>query len=108
MPFFGKLFNSPAEMIKKIKNWIHQLILKYDNRRNQVCVSCGGDGISTCSNPDHGFIGMMGGDIGRIGCPGCGHHPEFKIPKEKCEWCVGGKMTKKEKFEYLGTDGKNE
>ena len=24
-----------------------------------------------CNNPDHGFIDAVGGEIGRLGCPGC-------------------------------------
>jgi hypothetical protein len=58
------------------------------------CQHCGGDGKETCDNPDHGFISMMPGDIGRIGCPGCGHDPEHKIPGGgKCEFCNGTGVT---------------
>lgn len=56
------------------------------------CPDCGGDGKETCNNPDHGFIhGMMWWhDIGRIGCPVCGHDPEHKVPNGgKCESCNG-------------------
>ena len=54
------------------------------------CLDCGGDGKETCDNPDHGFIGMMPGDIGRIGCPCCGHDPNHKVPNGgKCESCNG-------------------
>lgn len=56
------------------------------------CSACGGDGIETCGNPDHGFIdalsGLAGIDIGRLGCPGCGHDPKHKM-RGKCPECNG-------------------
>ena len=54
-----------------------------------TCPDCGGDGIETCTNPDHGFIGAMGGEIGRLGCPVCGHDPDHKVRGEKCGTCDG-------------------
>lgn len=40
-----------------------------------------------CDNPDHGFIDAMGGvqssDIGRLGCPGCGHDDERIVPSSR-------------------------
>ena len=57
------------------------------------CPDCGGDGHETCNNPDHGFIhGAMGWhEIGRLGCPGCGHDPDHKVRggEGKCETCGG-------------------
>lgn len=47
-----------------------------------ICPDCGGDGKETCHNPDHGFLSTMGfHDIGRIGCPVCGHDPRGKVPR---------------------------
>lgn len=44
-----------------------------------ACPACGGDGIETCNNPDHGFINFVGGELARLGCPCCGHDPEYKM-----------------------------
>lgn len=52
------------------------------------CEACGGDGIETCDNPDHGFINGIGGEIGRLGCPGCGSDPDHKTG-QKCPECGG-------------------
>lgn len=54
------------------------------------CESCGGDGIETCDNPDHGGLeaGLFGRDEQRIGCPCCGHDPNHKM-KGKCHDCNG-------------------
>jgi hypothetical protein len=54
----------------------------------EPCKQCGGDGIETCDNPDHGFIDAVGGEIGRLGCPGCGHDPNHKM-KGPCPACKG-------------------
>lgn len=56
-----------------------------------ACPDCLGDGKETCHNPDHGFIRAMGWhEIGRLGCPGCGHDETHKVPKGgKCETCAG-------------------
>ena len=62
------------------------------------CKSCCGDGVERCDNPDHGFIGAMSfHDIGRIGCPCCGHNPDYKMKSwkdgkwewNKCPECNG-------------------
>ena len=61
-----------------------------------VCFVCGGDGKETCTNPDHGFISMLSfHDVGRLGCPCCGHDPNHKIKNGgNCECCNGlGKLT---------------
>lgn len=60
-----------------------------------ICPMCDGDGKETCSNPDHGFIVAIGGELGRLGCPCCGHDEYHKIPNGgKCEVCDGmGKVT---------------
>lgn len=62
------------------------------------CLDCGGDGRETCNNPDHGFIDGVGGEIGRLGCPGCGYDVKRKIPGGgDCLPCRGtGKMTVRE------------
>lgn len=52
------------------------------------CPDCGGDGKETCHNPDHGFIGAMGGEMARLGCPCCGHNRDYKM-KGDCETCGG-------------------
>lgn len=55
-----------------------------------VCPDCAGDGKETCHNPDHGFIAAMGGEIGRLGCPCCGHDPAGKVRNGgNCETCAG-------------------
>lgn len=57
---------------------------------NNECDACGGDGKETCQNPDHGFISAMPGDIGRLGCPVCGHDENHKIlDGGDCEECDG-------------------
>lgn len=43
------------------------------------CPACGGDGKETCNNPDHGFISSVAGEIGRLGCPVCGHDENHKV-----------------------------
>lgn len=66
-----------------------------------VCPACGGDGKETCSNPDHGFIEAMPGEVGRLGCPGCGHDPKHKVNRGKnvCPECGGHGMVVKDLFE---------
>ncbi|ENF6041375.1 hypothetical protein ABRV10_003410 [Citrobacter amalonaticus] len=56
-----------------------------------TCPDCCGDGKETCHNPDHGFIeAMYFHDMGRIGCPCCGHDDKRKVPNGgKCETCNG-------------------
>ncbi len=39
------------------------------------------EGIERCDNPDHGFINAVGGEIGRLGCPGCGGDPDGEAIK---------------------------
>lgn len=55
------------------------------------CPDCLGDGKETCHNPDHGFIGAMSWhEVGRLGCPVCGHDEKNKVPKGgDCETCEG-------------------
>lgn len=55
----------------------------------EKCTECGGDGVAVCNNPDHHFISAGGGELSRLGCPGCGHDPNFKIHGEACENCKG-------------------
>jgi len=53
------------------------------------CTICGGHGKETCPNPDHGFISALSfHDIGRIGCPGCGHDEHHRM-STNCEKCNG-------------------
>lgn len=56
-----------------------------------TCPDCSGDGRETCHNPDHGFISAMSWhDIGRLGCPVCGHDEHHKVKKGgACETCSG-------------------
>lgn len=56
-----------------------------------LCPNCGGDGKETCHNPDHGFLSAMSfTDLGRIGCPVCGHDPLGKVLGGGCcETCNG-------------------
>jgi hypothetical protein len=61
------------------------------------CPICKGDGLERCDNPDHGFIGVHSFlDVGRIGCPVCGHDPNHIVPGGGvCDACNGvGKVTK--------------
>lgn len=67
------------------------------------CPDCNGDGKETCHNPDHGFIGVLSShDIGRIGCPCCGHDEHHKIPNgAQCETCEGrGRVVRKKAVEF--------
>lgn len=56
-----------------------------------VCPDCGGDGKETCWNPDHGFISALSfHDIGRLGCPCCGHSEDRKVKNGgNCYTCNG-------------------
>lgn len=58
---------------------------------NYECPMCGGDGKETCSNPDHGFLRVMSfHDVGRIGCPVCGHDENYKVSGGgDCDVCDG-------------------
>lgn len=71
------------------------------------CPACGGDGINTCNNPDHGFM-SIGFDA--HGCPCCGNDPNHKVSKYRdgktvylpCEYCKGtGKLSKEECVKIL-------
>lgn len=91
-----------------------------DDSRLIRCLDCGGDGIETCRNPDHGFLDAIHfTDQGRIGCPGCGHDTYFKIRNSACPTCDGSKKTSldaakkfcaendidfKERYEEIGAD----
>lgn len=67
-------------------------VTRFEVIDHTLCSSCGGDGIQRCSNPDHGLIDALGGDTGRLGCPLCGHDPQYRIKGESCETCSGGGM----------------
>lgn len=58
---------------------------------NEICTMCGGDGKETCDNPDHGFIdALVFSDVGRLGCPVCGHSGNHKVKNGgPCEDCNG-------------------
>lgn len=58
-----------------------------------ICPDCGGDGIETCTNPDHGFIDGVGGETYRLGCPLCGHSDKHKIKGSQCPSCNGTGIT---------------
>ncbi len=51
------------------------------------CLECNGTGNEICDNPDHGFIEAIGHEIGRLGCPLCGHDEEHRIPNTICHKC---------------------
>jgi ssDNA-binding Zn-finger/Zn-ribbon topoisomerase 1 len=60
-----------------------------------VCPTCEGDGIERCTNPDHGFIQALSfTDMGRIGCPCCGHDEKHRIIGCKCPDCNGTGVVK--------------
>lgn len=68
-----------------------------------ICPECCGDGKETCTNPDHGFIqALCFHDIGRIGCPCCGHNEFHKVKSGgECEICNGtGEVTDSEFSQY--------
>ena len=46
------------------------------------------EGVEYCDNPDHGFIDALSfHDIGRLGCPVCGHNPAgFAVNNYKKLW----------------------
>ena len=56
-----------------------------------TCPDCAGDGKETCHNPDHGFISVLYfHDIGRLGCPVCGHDEKHKVKNGgDCDTCAG-------------------
>lgn len=56
-----------------------------------ICPDCNGDGKETCHNPDHGLVeSLVFHDIGRRGCPGCGHDENYKTGSGlPCETCDG-------------------
>ncbi len=69
------------------------------------CPLCGGDGKETCDNPDHGLIDALSfHDVGRIGCPVCGHDERHKVKNGgSCELCGGaGKVTQAFCNDYEG------
>lgn len=52
------------------------------------CNECNGTGKEICDNPDHGFIDALSfNDIGRIGCPGCGHDEKHRVKSSTCYKC---------------------
>jgi len=61
-----------------------------DNKKLIECEECSGTGNEICDNPDHGFIDALSfTDMGRIGCPCCGHNENRNIPGTICEVCNG-------------------
>ncbi len=74
--------------------WVYKKLV----HRFVICPDCRGDGKDTCHNPDHGLIGALSfHDIGRIGCPVCGHDEDHKVYNGgDCVTCNGtGKATEK-------------
>ena len=57
--------------------------------KTETCEVCGGDGVETCDNPDHGWTDMGAGELGRLGCPVCGHDPDHKVQGSICPECNG-------------------
>jgi len=76
----------------------------YKGPAMRECPDCRGDGKLTCHNPDHGLIDALSfHDIGRIGCPGCGHEENRKVRNGgPCDTCNGkGKVIKDIAEKYL-------
>lgn len=42
--------------------------------------------VEVCSNSDHGFIDAVGGEVGRLGCPCCGHDEDHIIASSRHSW----------------------
>jgi RecJ-like exonuclease len=53
------------------------------------CKACNGTGKEICENPDHWITDSFGGDVGRLGCPLCGHSVDRSIPNTVCRECKG-------------------
>jgi len=53
------------------------------------CDECNGTGQEICDNPDHGFIGAVAGETGRLGCPVCGHDELHRVAGTTCGKCDG-------------------
>ena len=86
-------------MAKKNDTSENNKAINYEPLLYAVCPECGGDGKETCTNPDHGLISSLSfHDIGRIGCPCCGHDEDHKVANGgECEVCEGkGKVIMKE------------
>jgi hypothetical protein len=67
-----------------------------------TCPCCCCHGEETCDNPDHGFIGAVGGELARLGCPVCGSDPHHKVRGGgKCDICNGtGEVTEEKGKRY--------
>lgn len=67
--------------------------LQGETSLDKSCPTCKGHGTEICDNPDHGFIdavaGVVSSDIGRLGCPCCGHDEHCRIPGSVCPDCAG-------------------
>jgi len=78
------------EAVAAMEEYANQFKQPPTDEELEDCETCGGDGKETCNNPDHGFIEALGGEIGRLGCPVCGHDENYKVPNGgKCEDCNG-------------------
>lgn len=81
---------------------VEQLQQFKDGTKDQmyVCPCCKGDGKETCTNPDHGFIDSIPfTEIGRLGCPVCGHDPKYKVKNGgPCTTCDGVGKVQIDKF----------
>jgi len=80
-----------------------------ENKKIQyvICPECNGDGKETCTNPDHGFINSLTWtDVGRLGCPCCGHDPYHKVPNGgNCNVCNGtGKISINKANDYINNN----
>lgn len=65
-------------------------LYNHNDKELYICPCCNGDGKETCTNPDHGFIEAMPGEISRLGCPVCGHDPNHKVKNGgPCITCDG-------------------
>lgn len=92
--------SSPHDGWEKVR--LREVLPEPEGEVIVICPLCRGDGKDTCDNPDHGFIVAVGGEIGRLGCPVCGHDPKHKVKSGgSCDLCVGtGKMPLSKAEEY--------
>ena len=71
-----------------LRSAIEQAEIALEPQEEKVCSACGGDGIETCNNPDHGFLEDFL-EHGH-GCPVCGHDPDHKVRgNPPCPECNG-------------------
>lgn len=92
-----------ATVLKKETIEFDALLLRIDAElETWVCPDCHGDGIERCNNPDHGLIdALFFHDVGRLGCPVCGHDEEHRVQGSKCPTCDGTGIRKPDVKELI-------